>query len=48
MKYRCIIYSLGGKVVKDFPSYAEAYDYGLTYVLEKDWTASFDVKEAKG
>lgn len=47
-KFRCVILSLGGKTTKDFPSYKQAYEYGLDFVLNKDWTASFDVKEAKG
>ena len=47
-KFRCVILSLGGKTTKDFPSYNQAYEYGLDFVLNKDWTASFNVKEAKG
>lgn len=47
MKYVCVIHSLGGKTSVEFDSYDKAYQYGLEYVFEVDWTASFEVREKK-
>lgn len=47
MPFECVIRGIGGKTSRVFDTYDKAYDYGLSYVLEKDWTAQFDVKKTK-
>ena len=47
MKYTCVIYGLEGKKEKTFDTYNQAVDYGTRYIIEIDWTASFEVKEKR-
>lgn len=47
MKYVCEIRGLGGSVEVEFDTEEQAYDYGAAFVLERDWTASYEVKEVR-
>lgn len=47
MKYTFTIYSLYGNIKKKFDTYEEADQYGSDFVIEKDWTAFYEIKKGK-